>query len=134
MNQEKQDKLISDLGRPLALLIISTNKFFGELQPAQLKLASILALMLFFVAFLASDFFVVANAYGVFAAIEVAALNGPRHWVSDCSSGPYFYDCFASHDEPAFRVSLKFLFGFLTLVAAGFWFWASQRQLHLKQK
>jgi hypothetical protein len=81
----------------------------------------------FLIAVLMSNFFIIANNMGLFAAIEAGAVLGPIKHVIDIpcdTSGMMYVPCDPiGHDEPSFAISLKLLLvvALVATFALNFW-------------
>ena len=119
--------------------IASASKFsaasinlMAAAQPRHLRWCIVVVWLAFIVAFLYSDFFVVAHNAGLYAAFETGSILGPVHKVTilpPCAYSVYnpVSDCGVYEDVPSFRVSLKLIFIISVISSAGFLFFASER-------
>jgi hypothetical protein len=84
----------------------------------------------FVIAVLMSNFFIVANNMGLFAAIEAGAILGPMKEIVDVpcdTSGPMYLPCDPmTHSEPSFAISLKLLLVVALVATFALKFWASR--------
>ncbi|NQE64528.1 hypothetical protein [Caulobacter sp. RHG1] len=84
----------------------------------------------FVVAVLMSNFFIIANNIGMFAAIEAGAILGPMKHIIDVpcdTSGMVFVPCDPiGHDEPLFTIPLKLLLILALVATFGLSYWMTR--------
>jgi hypothetical protein len=130
MSEWKLEPFAHNLGRLVASATKSARAAAKDLEPHHIRWGIVVVWLAFLLAFLASDFFVVAHNAGIYAAIEAAAVLGPTRAITDTSlCYPTSYSgCASTTYEPSFSISIKLLLGLTAVVSVGLWLWAAQRQ------
>lgn len=134
MVQTPIEKAANQLGRYSAQAAKLTGRL-AKAEPRHIKFSIVLIWLAFLIAVLASNTFIVAGNYGLYAAIQAGAIVGPLREVRDYSAcGEFtFPNCETTNYVPSYSIPIKNLFGLAVALSVGLWFWASERERRLSE-
>lgn len=127
--REKAKEAVPKARALTARVFIITKSTLAVADPRHIRWGIVTVWLAFAAALFSSNFFIIAQTTGVFAAIEIGAIIGPMKTVTvvPCETSHYYGPCGVYDEVPKWTISLKILFMLAAIASAGLWFWASER-------